>query len=409
MSGMQSEPDFVPLSIVSLDDDADFGIYIRALLDEEGHEIRVASTQRECLQLCVEQLPDILLLDIKMGRESGEEVLATIRERWPGLCVIVVTGYPSMETMRTTFKRDVFDYLAKPFSLDELRGVLRQAAEVFDLGRRPQDRLRVGLGKRIRLSRTTKIEHFGSLSQHPPKLIERERRGVRGSPACGSGGHGHVQGCCGEQRMSGMQSEPDFVPLSIVSLDDDADFGIYIRALLDEEGHEIRVASTQRECLQLCVEQLPDILLLDIKMGRESGEEVLATIRERWPGLCVIVVTGYPSMETMRTTFKRDVFDYLAKPFSLDELRGVLRQAAEVFDLGRRPQDRLRVGLGKRIRLSRTTKDMTLRELGDVCGVSVSQLSSIERGAHMPSVESLLAIAHALHAKPSEWLKESGF
>jgi CheY-like chemotaxis protein/lambda repressor-like predicted transcriptional regulator len=199
------------------------------------------------------------------------------------------------------------------------------------------------------------------------------------------------------------------VPLSIVSLDDDADFGVFIKGVLEGEGHEIRIASNQQECLQLCAEQLPDILLLDIKMGAESGEQVLETIRERWQRLCVIVVTGYPTMETMRRTFKQDVFDYLAKPFSVEELRAVLRQASEAFDLGRRPQDRLRQALGKRIRLARTTRGWTLRELSDSSGVSVSQLSSVERGAHLPSVESLLAVAQALHIKPSRWFEESGF
>ncbi|MHC4976740.1 MAG: helix-turn-helix domain-containing protein [Planctomycetota bacterium] len=209
--------------------------------------------------------------------------------------------------------------------------------------------------------------------------------------------------------MSESSHKDGFAPLSIVSLDDDPDYAVYIQGVLEDEGHESRVASSQQECLELCSLSLPDILLLDIKMGAESGEVVLEKIRERWPGLCVIVVTGYPTMETMRRTFKQDVFDYLAKPFSVEELRKVLTQASEAFDLGHRPQDRLRLELGKRIRLARTHRGWTLRELSDESGVSVSQLSSVERGAHMPSIESLLAVAQALRAKPSAWFEESGF
>lgn len=198
-------------------------------------------------------------------------------------------------------------------------------------------------------------------------------------------------------------------PLSVVALDDDADFRDYIRAVLEGEGHHVRVASTPEQFYELCESQLPDIVLLDMKMGRDSGDSVLEEIRRRWSRLCVIVVTGYPTLETMRTTFKQDVFDYLAKPFSLDELRNVLGQAALAFDLGGRPQDRLRAELGRRIRLARTGRGWTLRELSEASGVSVSQLSSIERGAHMPSLESLLSVAHALGSQPSEWLGEAGF
>ncbi len=197
--------------------------------------------------------------------------------------------------------------------------------------------------------------------------------------------------------------------LAIVALDDDADFRQYIAAVLDAEGHEVRVAANPDELFALCEERMPDVLLLDIKMGRFSGEVVLNEIRRRWTKLCVIVVTGYPSLDSMRQTFKQDVFDYLAKPFSIEELRRCLTQAAETFELGGRPQDRLRQGLGRHIRMARTERSWTLKELSESSGVSVSQLSSIERGAHLPSLESLLAIASALDSRPSNWLSDSGF
>lgn len=197
-------------------------------------------------------------------------------------------------------------------------------------------------------------------------------------------------------------------PLSILVLDDDEDFRQYIRTVLEAEGHDVRTTATPDEFYTAVEAAMPDLVLLDIKMGRHGGEEVLAEIRRRWQRLCVVVVTGYPSLDSMRQTFKQDVFDYLAKPFSLAELRRVLAQAAVAFGLGRRPQDRLRSELGKAIRLARTERGWTLRDLSDAAGVSVSQLSAIERGAHMPSLESLLSIGQALGEKPSEWLGAAG-
>lgn len=204
-------------------------------------------------------------------------------------------------------------------------------------------------------------------------------------------------------------SEAPATRLSIVALDDDADFREYARTVLEGEGHEVRLAATPDEFFKLCEERLPDVVLLDIKMGRHSGEDVLAELRRRWQRLCVIVVTGYPSLETMRQTFKQDIYDYLAKPFSLDELRLALGNAAAEFNLGGRPQDRLRAALGRQIRLARTERGWTLKELSESSGVSVSQLSSIERGAHMPSLESLLAIGLAIGVPPSVWMGAAGF
>jgi DNA-binding response OmpR family regulator len=197
-------------------------------------------------------------------------------------------------------------------------------------------------------------------------------------------------------------------PLSVVALDDDEDFRQYIRATLEADGHHVRTCATPGEFFEACEERLPDIVLLDIKMGRYSGEEVLAEVRKRWAKLCVIVVTGYPSMDSMRQTFRQDVFDYLAKPFSLAELRRSLGQAVARLGLGQRPQDRLRAELGRQIRLARTERGWTLKDLSEVSGISVSQLSSIERGAHLPSMESMVAVAVALGQKPSAWLEAAG-
>jgi ribosome-binding protein aMBF1 (putative translation factor) len=110
----------------------------------------------------------------------------------------------------------------------------------------------------------------------------------------------------------------------------------------------------------------------------------------------------------MRQTFKQDAFDYLAKPFSLAELRRTLAQAAASLGLGRRPEDRLRAELGRQIRIARTERAWTLKDLSEASGVSVSQLSSIERGAHLPSLESLVTIAGALDRRPSTWLDAAG-
>jgi DNA-binding NtrC family response regulator len=197
--------------------------------------------------------------------------------------------------------------------------------------------------------------------------------------------------------------------MSIVALDDDADFREYIHRLLDTDGHTVRTVATPDECFAEIAAKIPDVVLLDIKMGRDSGEAVLEQLRTRWPRLCVIVVTGYPSLDSMRQTFKRDVFDYLAKPFSIEDLRRTLAQAAESLGLSHRPQDRLRSQLGRHIRVARTERGWTLKELSEASDVSVSQLSSIERGSHLPSLESLLDIASALDARPSQWLTSAGF
>jgi len=197
---------------------------------------------------------------------------------------------------------------------------------------------------------------------------------------------------------------------AIAILDDDADFRNYLEDFLKDEGsYSVRAFANPSDLFESCEESLPDIVLLDMKMGEASGDKVLEQLLTRWPGLCVIIITGYPSLEDMRTTFKLKVFDYLAKPFSLAQLRQVLKNAVEAFGLGKSPQDRLRDRLGHSIKMLRVERDWSLKDLATQTKLSVSQISAIERGTNLPSIESLLAISKAFDKKPSEILEGIDF
>lgn len=205
------------------------------------------------------------------------------------------------------------------------------------------------------------------------------------------------------------QDQDRRVALRVFALDDDADFREYLEGLLLGDGHEAATYSDPADLIDACDRDPPDVVLLDLKMGDHNGQDVLASIRERWPRLCVIMITGYPSLDSMRETFRKEVFDYIPKPFGVDDLRKSLGSAIDELGLGQRPLDRLRSSLGRQIRLARTERGWTLRRLSESSGVSVSQLSSIERGTHLPSVESLTSIAQALGSAPSEWFAAAGF
>ena len=207
-----------------------------------------------------------------------------------------------------------------------------------------------------------------------------------------------------------VETDVEIGLISIAVLDDDTDFRNYIEDLLRDEGRfAVRSFSEPRELFASATTRLPDIVLVDMKMGRVSGAEVVEELLMRWPELCIIVVTGFPSLESMRTTFKLRVFDYLAKPFSLSQLRNTLQNAIEEFGLDATPQERLRKRLGHSIKVMRVERDWSLKDLALSTKLSVSQISSIERGANLPSVESLLAICRAFDRKPSDVLASIDF
>jgi two-component system OmpR family response regulator len=81
-----------------------------------------------------------------------------------------------------------------------------------------------------------------------------------------------------------------------------------------------------------------------------------------------------------------------------------LKNAVQTFGLGKSPQDRLRERLGHSIKMLRVERDWSLKDLATQTKLSVSQISAIERGTNLPSIESLLAISKAFDKRPSEIL-----
>jgi DNA-binding NtrC family response regulator len=198
--------------------------------------------------------------------------------------------------------------------------------------------------------------------------------------------------------------------IDVAVLDDDIDFLHYIEDFLKDEGcYSVRAFSHPDDLFLDSERRSPDIVLLDMKMGEFKGDKVLEQLQARHPGVCVIIVTGYPSLEDMRATFKLKVFDYLSKPFSLAQLRQTLENAVAAYGLGRTPQDRLRERLGHRIKMLRVERKWSLKDLAGSAKLSVSQISSIERGTHLPSIESFLAICQAFDKRPSEILTSIDF
>ena len=100
--------------------------YVRTLTSEHCR-VEVAWNGEEAL-LAMEQQPfDLVLLDQRMPEMDGMEVLKAIKEKWPESEVIMITGYPAVESAKQAVKLGAYDYLAKPVGPDEVVTVANAA------------------------------------------------------------------------------------------------------------------------------------------------------------------------------------------------------------------------------------------------------------------------------------------
>jgi DNA-binding NtrC family response regulator len=116
------------LRILVLDDEPIVGKRLRPALVKSGHEVDVTESGAEAIRLIDEKSYDIVVTDIRMEGVDGLDVLRHARERSPRTVVIMITGYATVETARQALTMGAFDFIAKPFKLEDLRAAIGRAA-----------------------------------------------------------------------------------------------------------------------------------------------------------------------------------------------------------------------------------------------------------------------------------------
>ncbi|MDR0880956.1 MAG: sigma-54 dependent transcriptional regulator [Candidatus Adiutrix sp.] len=108
-------------TILIVDDERDIRLTVGGLLGDEGYLVAQASSGPEALERIDESVPEAIILDLWMqNSEQGFEVLSRIREEYPGLPVVVISGHGNIETAVRAVKMGAFDYIEKPLSADKL-------------------------------------------------------------------------------------------------------------------------------------------------------------------------------------------------------------------------------------------------------------------------------------------------
>jgi DNA-binding NtrC family response regulator len=103
------------------------------ILKKEGYEVTGTQSGPRALSLLEEQEFDLILTDLKMEKVDGMQILARSRELHPGIEVIMITGYATVDSAISAMKSGAYHYIAKPFKLDEVRKVVKEALEKNEL------------------------------------------------------------------------------------------------------------------------------------------------------------------------------------------------------------------------------------------------------------------------------------
>lgn len=122
---------------------------------------------------------------------------------------------------------------------------------------------------------------------------------------------------------------PSSPTVQVLVVDDDAMFREELGELLRGEGHSVTTAPSVPKALEALQQQDFDVLLTDLKMPRHSGLELLDQVRKQWPRTLCVMITGFATVETAVQAMKAGAFDYIRKPFQVDQVRKVLELAQQ--------------------------------------------------------------------------------
>ncbi|MFA5975061.1 MAG: response regulator [Elusimicrobiota bacterium] len=282
------------------------------------YQVTTVSSGEAGIEKVRQQHFDLVLTDIMMPGISGVDVVRKIKEISSDTEVIVITGYPSLETSVTCMKAGAYDYLAKPFVLEHLNTVFQRALE--------RHRLTVQLQHAQEISRI-KSDFLIALSQSltdPVNKILRTSTSMM-EQASTAGLPSRVEGFKEIQvqakQLTGLiqnilklfdkpitetplswqavvhqlkGTQPDVSGKHILLVDDDPSIVQLLELGLKQEGFWVETASDGREALTKMRAQKPDLVLLDLMLPELSGFGVLEAMAQD-PALCqvrVVVITS---------------------------------------------------------------------------------------------------------------------
>jgi len=127
-----------PAQILVVDDDEETVTLLREILSKEGYNVDTAADGKTALDRINSRSPDLVISDIHMPDLDGMGLLAELRVRHPDVPVILMTAYGSLKTAVDGLRSGAFDYLSKPFIVDDIRLVVRRALDHKNLSRQNQ-------------------------------------------------------------------------------------------------------------------------------------------------------------------------------------------------------------------------------------------------------------------------------
>ncbi|MEE8581124.1 MAG: response regulator [Myxococcota bacterium] len=193
--------------------------------------------------------------------------------------------------------------------------------------------------------------------------------------------------------------------LNVLVVDQDEESALTLKEFLAGQGYRVVTLADATRAPQEVRDNRFQLVILDVSPDQPSGLEALRKIRKLDSDLCVIATTLRPSVAMAVSAMKQQAFHYLEKPLEIEELRSVVDEAIREKGLLVDLETHLNSEVGHRIRERRQSRDLTLKQVANRTGLSVSLISQVELGKSAASMSTLHKLATGLHVKMAYFLE----
>lgn len=114
-------------SVCILDDEPIVGDRLKPELEDDGYEVEIFTDSTSALERVEEKCFDVYVTDLKMEGVDGIGFLESVKQKCPNSEVIVITGYGTLETARESLVKGAYDFIPKPFRIDDIRAAVKNA------------------------------------------------------------------------------------------------------------------------------------------------------------------------------------------------------------------------------------------------------------------------------------------
>jgi DNA-binding NtrC family response regulator len=289
------------IKVLLVDDEEEYVKTMAERMEMRDVTSRVALNGSEALQMVEDDAPDVMVLDLRMPGIDGMEVLERVKNEHPNVQVVILTGHGSEQEEKEARRLGAFQYLQKPADTNQILSTIRSAWE-----------------KSVNFVKDSKAKMDSSAmaAAFAEGGVPEMSREVLEQAAADKA-----------EAQRDVSDEAAASAIKVLLVDDEEDLVRTMAERMEMRDLGSDVALDGEQALSMIEKEMPDVMVLDLRMPGMDGMEVLRRVKETYPKIAVIIMTGHGSDKDEEEARRLGAFDYLRKPVDISHLMEVVKNA----------------------------------------------------------------------------------